>query len=538
MYYKHRAYYLDELLFLDTNIPHEKIFFIARASTIILKVKAPEDDQYKLLNDATRTTEQTWLIQTILHYWLNGTRSANEIHQKTNISLRTVERKRVVAAIGQHIRNNDTISISTRQLAVKVQEIKEHHGQKHICKTTGAAPSSLMRLNLTFSEAKSVDGSKTLSAATRQKKLVGQIQLYTSNVAKNFIAENRIKAIDWPAKVPTLILWKPFEGERANDGGFSINAIFLSSMLLNIAFPSTSIWMTRVLGSLCTKPKLISTLYAILWTAHVIPHSMHHEKTLERQRIRDTKPEDRVIKKETIWNICVVDNIDFVEKTFAYGNIFDAARRSIHATVRMKDKSVRRDRLRKRIITYIIEEVFRKDSNTWCQETVLDAIRQTVIDGCNVPPPNVVILKPGESPNCNANVHKACKMYFDDVGTENSGCLDIVCDEALFRRLIPFEEQHSQCRLMLGQWHTSKNSAELNPEGYKRLFECYDIGVARMNAILRQDVYKTEPRVVKGRRGKNVTVHKWDPEKGKSLIRRSSKKQKQSKTDDDVEMTG
>ncbi|CAG8563210.1 8831_t:CDS:2 [Paraglomus occultum] len=48
-------------------------------------------------------------------------------------------------------------------------------------------------------------------------------------------------------------------------------------------------------------------------------------------------------------------------------------------------------------------------------------------------------------------------MYFDDVGTENSGYLDVVCDEALFRRLIPFEEAHSQCRLMLGQWHTSKN---------------------------------------------------------------------------------
>jgi transposase len=82
--------------------------------------------------------------QTILHYWLNGTRSATEIHKKTSIPLRTVERnikklketgtvehkrgngrhskvtQRVAAAIGQHVRHNS--AISTRQIAVKVQE--------------------------------------------------------------------------------------------------------------------------------------------------------------------------------------------------------------------------------------------------------------------------------------------------------------------------------------------------------------------------------------------------------------------------------
>ena len=36
-----------------------------------------------------------------------------------------------------------------------------------------------------------------------------------------------------------------------------------------------------------------------------------------------------------MWNISILDNIDFAEKTFAYGNIFDMARCSIHVTVRM-----------------------------------------------------------------------------------------------------------------------------------------------------------------------------------------------------------
>jgi transposase len=81
--------------------------------------------------------------QTIVHYWLNGTRSPKEIQQKTNISLRTikynlkklretgsVEHKKgngrpskvtqsVSRAVGQNVRRNATIS--TRQLASKVQ---------------------------------------------------------------------------------------------------------------------------------------------------------------------------------------------------------------------------------------------------------------------------------------------------------------------------------------------------------------------------------------------------------------------------------
>ena len=84
--------------------------------------------------------------KTILHFWLNGTRSANEIHQKTNIPLRTVYRnlkklretgnldhkpkegrpskvtRDVAIAVGQHVRRN--AAISTRQLAAKIEETR------------------------------------------------------------------------------------------------------------------------------------------------------------------------------------------------------------------------------------------------------------------------------------------------------------------------------------------------------------------------------------------------------------------------------
>ncbi|CAG8753362.1 19873_t:CDS:2, partial [Cetraspora pellucida] len=49
--------------------------------------------------------------------------------------------------------------------------------------------------------------------------------------------------------------------------------------------------------------------------------------------------------------------------------------------------------------------------------------------GCNIPPPNVVILEPGDLLNCNENVHAACEMY----------------------------QTHNDVKLLLGQWHTSKD---------------------------------------------------------------------------------
>lgn len=82
--------------------------------------------------------------QTILHYWLNGVRTNKEIHQKTNIPLRTIQRnlkklgetgtiehkggngrpskvtQTISRSIGQLVRRNS--AVTTRQLAIKVQE--------------------------------------------------------------------------------------------------------------------------------------------------------------------------------------------------------------------------------------------------------------------------------------------------------------------------------------------------------------------------------------------------------------------------------
>lgn len=123
---------------------------------------------------------------------------------------------------------------------------------------------------------------------------------------------------------------KPFDTFHAEK-----KSTFLASVILTIAFPGVNIWFTHVLSSLCRKPKLLSSLYAILYTANVVSHTQSHERRLEKMRMRESQPEKRLIQGDNIWNISVIDNIDFKEQTFSYGNIFDTTRKSSHATLRM-----------------------------------------------------------------------------------------------------------------------------------------------------------------------------------------------------------
>ncbi|CAB4412196.1 unnamed protein product [Rhizophagus irregularis] len=89
------------------------------------------------------------------------------------------------------------------------------------------------------------------------------------------------------------------------------------------------------MSSLCRKPKLITSLYAILHTANVISHTCSYERRLEKSRLNQIDPKSRLLQGENIWNVCVIDNIDFKEKTFAYSNIFDLTRNTSHATLRI-----------------------------------------------------------------------------------------------------------------------------------------------------------------------------------------------------------
>jgi hypothetical protein len=111
-------------------------------------------------------------------------------------------------------------------------------------------------------------------------------------------------------------------------------SVFLVSILLTIAFRKWKIWLTNIMSSLCRRPKLMHYLRALLRTVNVVSYTHKHQVRVEKKQMSEVDPRERLSKEPNIWNLAVIDNIDFKDKTFAYGNIFDAVRNSSHATIR------------------------------------------------------------------------------------------------------------------------------------------------------------------------------------------------------------
>src|SRR5438132_13233862 len=77
------------------------------------------------------------------------------------------------------------------------------------------------------------------------------------------------------------------------------------------------------------------SLRSLLEAVNVISHTSAHERRLRRQRMQAADPTKKLQSSPYIWNVCLIDNIDLREMTFKYGNIYDAARKTFHATLRM-----------------------------------------------------------------------------------------------------------------------------------------------------------------------------------------------------------
>ena len=59
-----------------------------------------------------------------------------------------------------------------------------------------------------------------------------------------------------------------------------------------------------------------------------------------------------------------------------------------------------------------LQKYMLKDYGHEFDTEVLSEIANQVEMGCNIPKPNVVILEPGNPPNCDDNVHGACEILF------------------------------------------------------------------------------------------------------------------------------
>ncbi|CAG8762355.1 13725_t:CDS:1, partial [Racocetra fulgida] len=60
-----------------------------------------------------------------------------------------------------------------------------------------------------------------------------------------------------------------------------------------------------------------------------------HKMILEKDHISKSNPSTKLVKGPNIWNVVVIDNIDFKNIVFKYRNIYDVIRQFIYATLRM-----------------------------------------------------------------------------------------------------------------------------------------------------------------------------------------------------------
>ncbi|RHZ88408.1 hypothetical protein Glove_23g145 [Diversispora epigaea] len=253
--------------------------------------------------------------------------------------------------------------------------------------------------------------------------------------------------------------------------------IFIYSIIITIGFKNTKIWLTRMISSLSD-----STL--------------------------------RIQQSSNIWNVCVIDNIDFKEKTFTYGNIYDTTRTSSHATLRLlfqfklpiEINSISNDEIQldentklfgensitKEVITifnsifiqllnfHINNDFSIQYSSSYNVEIFNEKIRNHFCNDnlSNYPPAHLVILEAGDNPNNDANINAACEQYFNDLKINNNSKIEVVGDEAIFRRILKYYQNNSRIRPLLGQWHTSKDMCSV----LLTIFSGY--GIYNMAAVL------------------------------------------------------
>ncbi|CAG8724626.1 2391_t:CDS:2, partial [Gigaspora rosea] len=147
-------------------------------------------------------------------------------------------------------------------------------------------------------------------------------------------------------------------------------------------------------------------------------------------------------------------------------------------------------------------------TNEFKMEDMLSEIAEQVPIGCNIPPPNIVILEPGDPPNCNENVHAACEMYqyIDDVViSQNSRAIKSRKDSlwSLATKLLSaFDHPDPTTHFLF------EDAPEISKKGIENILSFYETGTSRFQRVLAQDVYKTETPTP-GRRVRNINAYTY-----------------------------
>ncbi|GET58741.1 hypothetical protein GLOIN_2v1478984 [Rhizophagus irregularis DAOM 181602=DAOM 197198] len=232
--------------------------------------------------------------------------------------------------------------------------------------------------------------------------------------------------------------------------------------------------------------RFIFPLYlGILEVVNITSHFQRHKQNLEKIRALLVDPTDRICYEKNIWNLGIIDNVDFKETTFGYGNIFDAIRENatlrilfqyqlpneLSEIIEIQDKNKQKlfgqnnfSQQTFNIFNSVFEQLltfnenltpnYRSDFN---ENDIRNQIMTHFEGSFNLPPPNVIILDAENPPSSDSAVHKYLEMYKNEIGMENNEYINVVADEAIFRRGISYCKTNQKTKMILGQWHTNKD---------------------------------------------------------------------------------
>ncbi|CAG8560499.1 1935_t:CDS:2, partial [Gigaspora rosea] len=178
-----------------------------------------------------------------------------------------------------------------------------------------------------------------------------------------------------------------------------------------------------------------------------IPHIVTPEKALKMSK----KLEKEILSSHSK----IKKNIDQLENPSSYENYFNSLPNTIcnffQALITVLQQRKQKVANKKRhqpsttdnlLIMYktILNKLLETHINDFDMEDVHLEITNKIPIGYNILPPNVVILKPGNPPNCDENVHAACEIYRDDLDLDSNDNLYIAYNQAIFGRLISYKE--------------------------------------------------------------------------------------------------
>uniref|UniRef100_U9T453 Uncharacterized protein n=1 Tax=Rhizophagus irregularis (strain DAOM 181602 / DAOM 197198 / MUCL 43194) TaxID=747089 RepID=U9T453_RHIID len=271
--------------------------------------------------------------------------------------------------------------------------------------------------------------------------------------------ETKKKIIDRQRKYRKKPL-KPLNYEKINK-----QITFFVSIILNIAFKGWKIWLPQTMASLCRKPKLLSSLQGILKIVNITSHTQRHERNLEKIRTLLVDPTSRILREENIWNLGVIHIHATLRMLFQYQ--LPESPKVLEAQEIIQDQQQlfgQNSFSQKTFHTFnlIFEKLLAFSENftyhsDFDESDIHNQIMTYFTIGCNFELPNIVILDARDPSSSNSAVYKCLKMYENEISIGNNDYINVAADEAIFRHGISYCKANNKTKMILRQWHTSKD---------------------------------------------------------------------------------